>query len=44
MQGDLHTHTIHSDGGCTPRMVFARAKAEGLQALAITDHDYLPDS
>ena len=43
MQGDLHTHTIHSDGGCTPRMVFARAKAEGLQALAITDHDYLPD-
>lgn len=39
MQGDLHTHTVASDGSCTREEVFARAKAEGLDALAITDHD-----
>lgn len=39
MQGDLHTHTVASDGSCTREEVFARARAEGLGALAITDHD-----
>lgn len=43
MQGDLHTHTVLSDGSCTRPQVFARAKAEGLGALAITDHDHLDD-
>ena len=39
MQGDLHTHTVVSDGSCTREEVFARARAEGLSALAVTDHD-----
>ena len=39
MQGDLHTHTVVSDGSCTREEVFARARAEGLGALAVTDHD-----
>jgi 3',5'-nucleoside bisphosphate phosphatase len=36
---DLHVHTTHSDGGCSPAEVVRAAAAVGLSALAITDHD-----
>lgn len=36
---DLHTHTLASDGTDRPAQLVRRAKAQGLQAVAITDHD-----
>jgi 3',5'-nucleoside bisphosphate phosphatase len=36
---DLHVHTTHSDGGCSPGEVVRAAANVGLSALAITDHD-----
>ncbi len=36
---DLHTHTTASDGSFSPAEVVAMAKAAGLKAVAITDHD-----
>ncbi|HJT18873.1 MAG TPA: PHP domain-containing protein [Nitrospira sp.] len=36
---DLHLHTTHSDGSQRPSQVVALAKAAGVSALAITDHD-----
>ena len=36
---DLHTHTIHSDGTLTPAELVARAHANGVKVLALTDHD-----
>jgi len=39
MKLDLHTHTIYSDGVDTPETVVARAKAVGLDGVAITDHN-----
>ena len=36
---DLHLHTNHSDGSCSPQEVVKRAKAVGLCAISITDHD-----
>lgn len=36
---DLHTHSTASDGSYSPRDLVHLAKAGGLQALAITDHD-----
>ncbi|MGQ9920546.1 MAG: PHP domain-containing protein [Desulfobacca sp.] len=36
---DLHVHSTASDGSLTPRQVVAAAKAQGLRALALTDHD-----
>jgi predicted metal-dependent phosphoesterase TrpH len=44
---DLHVHTTHSDGACSPREVVVAAAQVGLAALAITDHDTvsaLPDA
>lgn len=38
---DLHIHTTASDGTDTPREVVEKAKALGLAAIAITDHDTL---
>jgi len=38
MKLDLHTHTIYSDGVDTPETIVARAKAVGLDGVAITDH------
>jgi predicted metal-dependent phosphoesterase TrpH len=38
---DLHVHTTHSDGGCSPGEVVRAASNVGLAALAITDHDTL---
>jgi 3',5'-nucleoside bisphosphate phosphatase len=36
---DLHVHTTHSDGVCSPCEVVVAAASVGLTALAITDHD-----
>ncbi len=36
---DLHLHTTHSDGSCTPSEVVHLAHQAGVTALAITDHD-----
>jgi len=36
---DLHTHTVASDGTCTPTENVRYAKEAGLAAVAITDHD-----
>lgn len=36
---DLHTHTIYSDGMLAPVELVARARANGVSTLALTDHD-----
>ena len=36
---DLHVHTTHSDGVCSPCEVVVAAARVGLSAVAITDHD-----
>lgn len=36
---DLHIHTTASDGTLSPKTLVERAKAAGLTALAVTDHD-----
>ncbi|MCU0241494.1 MAG: CehA/McbA family metallohydrolase [Vicinamibacteria bacterium] len=41
VQGAVHMHTIHSDGGGTPAEVTAAAQAAGLQFIIITDHNNL---
>ena len=38
---DLHNHTRASDGDFSPRQLVADAKARGIRAVAITDHDTL---
>lgn len=38
-RADLHTHTLYSDGTLSPVQLIARARAYGLAAIAITDHD-----
>lgn len=38
-RADLHVHTTHSDGVCSPCEVVVAAARVGLSALAITDHD-----
>jgi hypothetical protein len=42
-RGNLHTHTINSDGDSTPADVMAWYKRNGYQFLAITDHNMLTD-
>jgi hypothetical protein len=37
--GDLHCHTLHSDGELSPAEVVALARSRGLDFLAITDHN-----
>ena len=39
MAVDLHTHTTHSDGTCSPSELLNRAIEKKLKAIAITDHD-----
>ncbi|MFW5996273.1 MAG: PHP domain-containing protein [Halanaerobiaceae bacterium] len=39
MPGDLHLHSIYSDGSLTPQELIALAVEKGLSAVAITDHD-----
>ena len=36
---DLHLHTWYSDGRDAPAVVVQRAKAHGIDVMAITDHD-----
>ncbi len=36
---DLHTHTTASDGTLSPSKLIEQAKAQGLEAVAVTDHD-----
>lgn len=36
---DLHSHSTASDGVLSPRELVARAAAQGVQVLALTDHD-----
>jgi len=36
---DLHTHTLCSDGSMTPTELVHHAKASGLTAVAVSDHD-----
>jgi predicted metal-dependent phosphoesterase TrpH len=38
-RADLHMHTTASDGTYTPEALVRAAKAKGLAAIAITDHD-----
>jgi hypothetical protein len=50
LAGDLHAHTVHSDGTLTVDELAATAVAAGLDFLAVTDHNttshhrLLPDS
>ncbi len=39
MSIDLHTHTTASDGTLSPTDLISYAKAKGLEAIAVTDHD-----
>jgi len=39
MRIDLHAHSTASDGTDTPEELVARAAAQGIDVLAITDHD-----
>jgi PHP domain len=39
LSGDLHAHTVHSDGVETVDELAARAAAAGLDFLAVTDHN-----
>lgn len=41
MMGDLHCHTQHSDGGWTPLELATAAVSQGLDFLALTDHNTL---
>lgn len=36
---DLHTHSTFSDGSCSPKELLGTAKAAGLVAVALTDHN-----
>ena len=36
---DLHIHTVYSDGTFKPKEIVTCAKAKGLSAISITDHD-----
>ncbi len=38
---DLHTHSTRSDGTLTPTALVQRARANGVDVLALTDHDIL---
>ena len=43
---DLHTHSVFSDGTCTPEEILREAAGLGLAAVALCDHntaDGLPD-
>jgi len=41
MAVDLHTHSRYSDGSDMPAEIVSQAKACGLSAVALTDHDLL---
>lgn len=39
LNADLHSHSIFSDGTLTPEQLAERAKKNGVQVWALTDHD-----
>lgn len=39
LNADLHCHSVVSDGTLTPEVLAARAKTNGVQLWALTDHD-----
>jgi predicted metal-dependent phosphoesterase TrpH len=39
VRADLHSHSTASDGTSTPAEVMCRARAAGLDVIALTDHD-----
>ena len=39
LNADLHCHSVVSDGTLTPEALAARAKSNGVQLWALTDHD-----
>lgn len=39
LRGDLHCHTLHSDGDSWPAEMLARAVERGLDFLGVTDHN-----
>lgn len=39
LNADLHCHSVVSDGTLTPEALAARAKANGVELWALTDHD-----
>ena len=41
MRADLHVHTYYSDGLLSPAEVALEGVKNGLNAIAITDHDYM---
>ena len=43
-RSDLHLHTTASDGSDTPSELVAKAKAKGIDVIAVTDHDTLHGS
>ena len=36
---DLHTHSVFSDGTCTPAEIVCAAEAAGISAVALCDHN-----
>lgn len=38
---DFHTHSTHSDGADTPKEVVEKARAHGISAIALTDHNVI---
>jgi predicted metal-dependent phosphoesterase TrpH len=42
-KGNLHTHTLNSDGDSTPQEVATWYREHGYQFLALSDHNYLTD-
>jgi Lamin Tail Domain/PHP domain len=38
--GNLHSHTVYSDGSGTPDEAFAAAEAAGLDFIAVTEHSH----
>jgi len=39
LKGDLHMHTVHSDGSYTPAEVISLCTGRGLDFIALTDHN-----
>ena len=39
LNADLHCHSVVSDGTLTPEQLAERAKANGVELWALTDHD-----
>ncbi|HWC00138.1 MAG TPA: CehA/McbA family metallohydrolase [Bryobacteraceae bacterium] len=42
-KGNLHTHTLNSDGDSTPQEVATWYREHGYQFLALSDHNFLTD-